>query len=603
MIDTRRSGAELAPGGGVVFRLWAPSVARASVAIESSEARGLHPMARDADGWHAAHVAAARAGTRYRFAVGGGLRVPDPASRHNPDDAHGASTVVDPQGYRWADTGWRGRPWHEAVLYELHVGTFTPEGTFAAAAARLPELAALGITALQLMPVAEFAGARNWGYDGVLPFAPESSYGTPDELKALVDAAHGLNLMVLLDVVYNHFGPDGNYLHAYCPEFFDAACATPWGPAINFDGAHSDVVRRFFVDNALHWVETFHVDGLRLDAVHQIHDRSPTHLVSEIAAALRCGPGRERHVHLVLENDANEAHRLERGADAVPLHATAQWNDDLHHAAHTLLTGEADGYYRDFVDAPDAQLARAFAQGFVYQGQHSPHRAAKHGSPSAHLPPLAFVSFLQNHDQIGNRAHGERLDALADAPRVEALLACLLLAPQVPMLFMGEEFAASTPFLYFCDFKGELGAAVARGRRAEFGRFKAFADEAARAAIADPNDPATFARSTLKWAEREAPHHRERLALVAELLALRARHLVPRLAGPARGGTHRSDRGLLHVKWRLGDGTPWQLTANLSTAPRTATLPGGETIYARGIEPDGAGAAMLAPGAVSVVAG
>ena len=356
------------------------------------------------------------------------------------------------------------------------------QGTFAAAAARLPELAALGVNALQLMPLAAFPGARNWGYDGVLPFAPAACYGTPDELKALVDAAHGAGMMVLLDVVYNHFGPDGNYLHAYCPEFFNPAERTPWGAAINFDGPSSRTVRDYFLHNALYWTTEYRLDGLRLDAVHAFRDSSRPDIVCEIAQALREGPGREqpdgdRRVHLVLENNRNEARYLARDAAGRPLYATAQWDDDVHHALHVLVSGEIDGYYADYAPDPLARLGRALAEGFAYQGEHSAYRDRSRGEPSAHLPPDAFVGFLQNHDMIGNRAFGERIDGFADARFLVAAYACLLLTPLVPMLFMGEEFAASTPFLYFCDFGPELAAAVAAGRRREFQRFAAFTDD------------------------------------------------------------------------------------------------------------------------------
>jgi maltooligosyltrehalose trehalohydrolase len=583
-------GAQLQADGATAFGLWAPSLRNAAVVIERDGRIVRHAMARGADGFHRALVADAAAGTRYRYEVSSDLRVPDPASRHNPDDVHGSSAVTDPHRYRWQDTNWRGRPWHEAVIYELHVGTFTPQGTFAGVIGRLAELAQLGITAIELMPLAEFAGARNWGYDGVLPYAPDAAYGTPDELKELVDRAHALGLMVLLDVVYNHFGPDGNYLHAYCPEFFNPRHQTPWGPAINFDGAANGPVRQFFCENALYWVEEFHFDGLRLDAVHQIHDDSPRHIVSDIAAALHDGPGRSRQVHLVLENDASEASRLERARDGSPLVATAQWNDDLHHAAHVALSGEVDGYYEDFAADPVQRLARSLARGFVYQGQHSAHRGVPHGSFSGHLPPSAFISFLQNHDQIGNRALGERIGALADAQLLDAVYACLLLSPHAPMLFMGEEFAASTPFLYFCDFHDALGRAVSQGRRAEFERFAAFQSPAARSAIPDPNDPRTFEKSKLCWEERSRPPHAERLELIGRLLALRHRHLVPRLAGSMRGGAYRSSRGLLRVEWMLGDGTPWHLIANLDTATaKTGAPPEGATVYQSGIAtlPDG----------------
>jgi len=545
-------GAE--PGaGGVRFRLWAPAQQRVVLDLDGIH-HAMHPLEQ---GWHELLLAQARPGDRYRYVLADGLAVADPASRANPDDVHGASEVIDPRAYAWRDDGWRGRPWHEAVAYELHLGSFTPEGTFAAARGKLPELAALGITALELMPVADFPGKRNWGYDGVLPFAPDASYGRPEELKKLVDEAHALGLMVLLDVVYNHFGPEGNYLHAYCPQFFDPARHTPWGAAIDFSRR---AVRDFFVHNALYWVEEFRFDGLRLDAVHAIRDDSAEHIVCEIGRALRAGPGRGRELHLVLENDANQAHLLGRCA-------RAQWNDDLHHVLHVLATGEADGYYADYAQAPLERLGRALAEGFVYQGEPSPFRdGAPRGEPSAHLPPTAFVSFDQTHDQVGNRAFGERLDALAEPAAVEAALGCVLLAPQVPMLFMGEEFAARTPFQFFCDFGPELAAAVTRGRRGEFERFASFAQE-----IPDPNDPATFLASKLQWQERDP----QRIALVRELLAARRRHLVPRLAG-ARSGTYSIRAGALHVAWPLGGGARWRMSCRPGGG---APMPAGEPVY------------------------
>ncbi len=578
-------GATLRDDGRTDFRLWAPAAREVALALGEDR----HVPMQAANGWHEALAVDAAPGTHYRFDVGNGLLVPDPASRHNPDDVHGASAVVDPRAYRWNDEAWRGRPWHEAVVYELHTGTFTPEGTFKAAAARLPELAQLGITAIELMPVADFPGRRGWGYDGVLHFAPDAAYGTPDDLKAFVDAAHGLGLMVLLDVVYNHFGPEGNYLHVYCPQFFNEAHHTPWGAAINFDGEHSETVRDFYRHNALYWVEEFHFDGLRMDAVHAIHDSSPRHIAGEIGDALRSGPGARRQVHLVLEHDGNRSSLLERGVDGQPLFASAQWNDDLHHAAHVLLTGESDGYYGDYADGPIGRFARALAQGFVYQGQPSAHRGnVPHGEPSGHLPPSAFVSFVQNHDQIGNRAMGERLSDLANPARLDAVYACLLLSPHVPMLFMGEEFAASTPFLYFCDFGPELAQAVSNGRRNEFARFAAFADPDARARIPDPNAEATFLSSKLRWDEREQGPHAARLALVRQLLAVRREWLVPHIdpsLANDEGGRYRFDGGLLHADWPLADGARWHLVANLTDTELVGTAaPDGRVVHQQQVD-------------------
>jgi len=583
-------GAETRADGTTRFRLWAPGVRSVELELAGPQGQARLAMQRDAQGWHE-RVTRAAPGTRYGFVVGEGLRVPDPASRFNPDDVHGASEVVDPLAYDWRHADWRGRPWHEAVVYELHVGTFTPEGTFAAAAARLPPLAALGITAVELMPVADFPGTRNWGYDGVLPFAPDASYGRPEDLKALVDAAHALGLMVLLDVVYNHFGPEGNYLHAYCREFFNPKHQTPWGAAINFDGPGARTVRDFFIHNALYWVEEYRFDGLRLDAIHAIRDDSTPHIVSEIAQALHAGPGRERAVHLVLENDANQSHFLARDALGGPRAATAQWNDDVHHALHVPLTGETDGYYADYADTPLERLGRGLAEGFVYQGEPSTFRGGeRRGEPSAQLPPTAFISFLQTHDQVGNRAFGERIHALCEPARERAALAALLLSPQVPMLFMGEEWAAATPFQFFCDFGAELAEAVTRGRREEFGRFAAFTDPAVRERIPDPNAFTTFQASKLNWAEREIAPHRERLALVRELLEIRRQHIVPRLAAARTGGRFEIANGVLCVAWPLAARATLHLALNLVDAEASLPqIPRGRGLYALGArQADGA---------------
>ncbi len=594
-------GAESRGDAGTRFRIWAPSCDCVGLVLETTQGSENRPMKALGDGWHELVARDASPGARYRFDAGASVPVPDPASRFNPGGVHGPSEVVDPLAYRWRHPDWRGRPWEEAVIYELHIGTFTSEGTFAAAAARLAELAALGITAIELMPVAAFPGERGWGYDGVLPFAPHAGYGLPQDLKAFVDAAHGHGLMVFLDVVYNHFGPEGNYLHAFCPQFFNPSHQTPWGAAINFDGEHCRPVRDFFVHNALFWIEEYFLDGLRLDAIHAIRDDSDPDIVREIARALNDGPGSERRVHLVLENDLNQAMYLERGANLAPRFATAQWNDDVHHAAHVIVTGERDGYYSDYADAPIARLGRALAEGFIYQGEPSAFRKGdRRGSPSAHLPPAAFVAFLQTHDQVGNRAMGERIGAIGDRTRLRAATACLLLAPQPPMFFMGEEYAASTPFQYFCDFGPELAAAVSRGRREEFGAFAAFDDPAARERIPDPGDVATFVRSTLRWEERTRSPHREHLERVRTLLGLRREHLVPRLAGMRGGGRFDVSNGLLSVQWTLGDGSHLHLAVNFGdTECLLSQSPGARPLYRDGAHPDGS-RMRLAPCAVVV---
>ncbi|MBM3599482.1 MAG: malto-oligosyltrehalose trehalohydrolase [Alphaproteobacteria bacterium] len=566
-------GASVREDGSVSFRLWAPAARSVEIELDGGGREGgtTPPMVRGAGGWHALATAKARAGTRYRFVIDGEIAVPDPASRFQPQDVHGPSEVVDPAAFAWSDADWNGRPWHETVLYEMHVGTFTREGDYASAARRLDHLVDLGITAIELMPLAEAPGGRNWGYDGVLPFAPEHRYGRPEELKRFVEAAHRRGLMVFLDVVYNHFGPEGNYLQRYAPQFFNAQHQTPWGGAINFDGPDSGPVRDFVIHNALYWIEEFHIDGLRLDAVHAIVDDSKPGLLEELAHTVRAGTPPGRHIHLVLENDDNSARLLERGSNGEPRRYTAQWNDDLHHVLHVLATDEAAGYYGDYVDGPHARLARTLAEGFDYQGEASAHRGGRRrGEPSAHLPGTAFVSFLQNHDQIGNRARGERIGALAPADAVRAALSVVLLAPSIPLLFMGDEWNAPHPFLFFCDFGPALADAVRTGRLREFARFPEFATEGARAAIPDPLDPGTFAASCLDWDLPErAGSHRDWLDLVRRLIAVRRREIVPRLAGAGgRAATSRIHQGdVIEVRWRLGGGSTLQAILSFSRVP------------------------------------
>jgi maltooligosyltrehalose trehalohydrolase len=543
-------GAEPGPSG-TRFRLWAPSATSMSLKLAGSGEE--IPMRAAGGGWFELDTPAARAGDAYFFRTADGLEFPDPASRAQAEDVHGPSLVVDPGAYEWQSSAWQGRPWRETVLYELHTGTFSAEGNFDGVRRRLGELRELGITAIELMPVADFPGRRNWGYDGVLPFAPDRAYGSPEDLKRLVDAAHQLDMMVFLDVVYNHFGPEGNYLHAYAGEFFTADHQTPWGAAIDFGRPE---VREYFIHNTLYWLQEYRFDGLRYDAVHAIHDDwrpGFLHALAERVASACAG----RHVHLVLENDANEARYLRDGF-------RAQWNDDIHHAGHVVLTGETGGYYSDYQHDPVKLLGRALAEGFVYQGEPSAHRGGKaRGEPSGDLPAHAFVGFLQNHDQIGNRALGERLSTLAEPGALAAMTTVMLLAPQVPLLFMGEENAATEPFLFFCDFHDELAKAVREGRRREFRSFPEFADEAARAAIPDPNDISTFERSRPAAAPSGAgKRHRE---LVRELLALRLQRIVPLLADlPAASARHeRWGRHGLTVRWPLADRAVLSLVANL----------------------------------------
>jgi malto-oligosyltrehalose trehalohydrolase len=509
--------------------------------------------------------------------------------------------LVEPTAFAWNELGWYGRPWEEAVIYELHIGTFTQAGTFLAAIERLDHLATLGVTAIEIMPVADFPGARNWGYDGVLPFAPDASYGTPEDLKTLVEAAHARGIMVILDVVYNHFGPEGNYLHVYAPPFFNPAHHTPWGAAINFDATGSRTVRDFFIHNALYWLEEYQMDGLRLDAVHAIRDETRPDFVAELCAAVRDRTVEGRHVHIVLENDRNQASYLGRDARRRPILATAQWNDDIHHAAHVVVTGERDGYYADYAERPLWYFGRCLAEGFGYQGETSAFRGGTlRGDPSVHLPPGAFVSFLQTHDQVGNRAFGERIGQLAAASKLRAAIACWLLAPPPPMLFMGEEFNASTPFLYFCDFAPELAAAVSKGRREEFAQFERFADPGSHE-VPDPAAPETFARSKLRW--EECARNADWLDLYRHCLLLRHQYLVPLLGQTGPTGTFTvDDERMLAVDWALGERAALHLRANFSEEPSPRLqLPAGKVLFES--EPtldDGAGSIRL--GAYAVLA-
>jgi malto-oligosyltrehalose trehalohydrolase len=559
-------GAEV-EAGSVRFQLWAPAARRVEVCLAGGACR---PLAAEDGGWHRAGVAGATPGVRYRYRIDGETLVPDPASRYQPEDVHGPSEVVDPDAFVWTDGRWTGRDREELVFYELHVGTFTPDGTFRAVVHRLDHLADLGVTAVELMPVADFPGRWSWGYDGVLPFAPDSSYGRPEDLKALVQACHARGLAVLLDVVYNHFGPEGNYLGLYAPQFFSARHRTPWGAAINLDGPGSDTVRAFFRDNALFWLEEYHLDGLRLDAVHALVDESPTHFLEELGRAVADGPGRNRPVHLVLENDGNETRYLRADRARRRLNV-AQSNDDIHHALHVLVTDERDGYYADYAD-PVAALARCLSEGFAYQGERSHYRGRPRGESTVGVPLTAFVSFLQNHDQIGNRALGERLRALATPYALEAVTALLLLAPSPPLLFMGQEWNADEPFLFFCDFGPDLAARVREGRRAEFAHFPAFREARHRATIPDPNDEATFRRSQLDWSSLDHPEPRRWLAMTRDLLHLRRREIVPRLRGRAGtpGTSTRVGPSGLVVEWLLEDGETLTLLANLGSTPQPA---------------------------------
>jgi maltooligosyltrehalose trehalohydrolase len=541
-------GATYLGGDRTRFRLWAPS--QKAVGLEIDGKSSL-PMAAQSDGWFEIE-ASCGPGASYVYRLESGQAVPDPASRAQADDVHGPSLVVDPNAYRWRHAEWKGRPWHETVLYELHPGTC---GGFAGVQADLDRLADLGVTAVELMPISDFPGTRNWGYDGVLPFAPDRAYGTPDQLRALIDAAHERRLMMFLDVVYNHFGPDGNYLGLYAPQFFRQDVKTPWGAAIDF---RQQPVRRFFIENALYWLHEYRFDGLRFDAVHAIADQA---WLDEMAAEIRTTVGKDRHVHLVLEHDGNEADHLRHGYDG-------QWNDDAHHVLHVLLTGERDGYYSDYAQAPAQQLARCLAEGFAFQGDPSPYRKGeKRGTPSADLPPTAFVLFLQNHDQIGNRPFGDRLTALADPEALKAAVALQLLCPNIPLLFMGEERMSREPFQFFTDFHGDLAKAVREGRRREFASFTRFGGDD----IPDPNARQTFEHSRVAAGGDESLHR--------TLLKLRHEQIVPRLSGARTIEAKALGAAAVSARWRMGDGAVLALAANFGEAACDLSLPNGKCLF------------------------
>ncbi len=566
MGQARHHGALVRRDGLVDFAVWAPSVPSMVLELDGADL----PMIAD-DGWFTAH-APAKPGTRYKFRTADGLSFPDPASRAQFGDVHAASVVVDHAGYAWKTTQWRNRPWHEAVIYELHVGAL---GGFSAVRAKLPEIASLGITAIELMPVADFPGARNWGYDGVLSYAPDAAYGTPDELRALVDTAHGLGLMVFLDVVYNHFGPDGAYIHAVAKPFFDEGVHTPWGAAIDFKKPE---VCDFFIANALMWLRDYRFDGLRFDAVHAIN---PPEFLPRLAAEIRAGvPG---PVHLVLENEDNRASILRRGPGAPGF--DAQWADDFHHCLHVLLTGEREGYYEDFQD-PARQLVRVLSEGFAYQGETPPKYGKPRGEPSGHLPPTAFVVCLQNHDQIGNRAMGERLTVLADPQALRAARALLLLCPFIPMLFMGEEWGTRTPFLFFTDHNADLAGKVREGRRKEFAHFSAFQDESKRALIPDPNVESTFAASIPNAAEAARDGYRAILMETRALLDLRRDHVTPGIPGAQSAGAQLLGPRAVRASWELGNGTTLTIESNLGAEPITLQAAAGRLFYSTGAATD-----------------
>lgn len=523
------AGAEFLPGRGVEFRVWAPSWEEAEVVIadlQETEERTVS-LASEGAGWFCGIDPLASPGALYGFRrPGSDRRVPDPMSRFQPEGPHGPSQVVDPDAFEWTDHDWKGPPLEGQVVYELHVGTFTQEGTWSGAIEQLPHLVDLGVTLLELMPVGDFPGRFGWGYDGVNLFAPCRLYGTPDEFRRFVDAAHAAGIGVLLDVVYNHLGPDGNYLGEFSPHYFSTRHKTDWGAAINFDGDNSGPVREYFVANAAYWIDEFHLDGLRIDATQDIHDESPRHILADLAAAVRGAAGGRRTI-VIAENEPQHT-RLLRPASEGGYGIDAAWNDDFHHTAMVALTGRKEAYYTDYLGSPQEFISSA-KYGYLYQGQHYVWQKKRRGTPTRGLTPKQFVNFIQNHDQIANSGRGLRAHDYSSPGTYRALTAVLLLFPGTPMLFQGQEFAASSPFFYFADHHEELARMVHEGRKAFMRQFRSVGESELFERLPDPADPMTFARSKLNFAERHA--HAEAYALHRDLLRLRRSDPVIRLQG------------------------------------------------------------------------
>jgi malto-oligosyltrehalose trehalohydrolase len=578
-------GAEYLGDGEVLFRIWAPDLERLRVQIAGRN-REMLPAG---EGWFTLTTGGLEQGTPYRFVMPDGVVIADPASRAQAGGIDGPSLLVDATTYHWHMPDWSGHAWEEAVLYEVHIGTFTPEGTFRAAAERLREIASLGVTMLQIMPVNQFPGNRGWGYDGVLPYAPHHAYGEPDDMKAFVDAAHRHGLSVVLDVVYARLGPPGSLFHAYLPSFFDPDGATPSGPVINFG---QRPVRQFFIENALYWLEEYNLDGLRLDAVDRIEDEaSQMHVLWELAKRVqREVTGRRRH--LVMDDHRNITHYLERNRAGKALLYDAGWNHDVRRAAQVIATGERAGSAGTFAEEPVRKLARGLAEGFICQGEAGPDGEAR-GEPSGHLSPVAFVNFLQNHDQIGDRASGERLASLADQRMLRVLTAILILSPQIPLLFMGEDYCETQAFHFFSDYEGELAKTVWDSRINEGAGFGGIPADG-------PNAVEAFDRSKLHWDRARAPEgqmHRDR---IRTLIAKRREHVVPGLLAvpPHSGRMLDTEDGVIAVDWRLADRL-LQLRANLTASEEAVPPVSGTVIH---VEPAEIAAGEILPGLSMVMA-
>jgi malto-oligosyltrehalose trehalohydrolase len=567
-------GPQPLPDGRFLFQLWAPAERSVSLRLNGIDS----PMIMSGGGWHLLEISADY-GDAYAFILDDDRLVGDPASRQQAGALDGPSLLTDPKSYVWRDAAWTGRPWEETVVYEVHVGTFTEEGTFRAAVGKLQQLAELGFTAIELMPVAHFPGKRGWGYDGVLQFAPHTAYGTPDEFKAFVDAAHGVGMMVFLDVVYNHFGPEGNYLGQYAPGFFRQGASTPWGDAIAYERPE---VRAYFVENVLYWLGEFRLDGLRFDAIDQIEDGSDIHILEQIARTVRehiAG----RHVHLITENPANGTDLLTEQPGG--RFYQADWNDDFHHAIHVAVTGEDAGYYEAFKDHTWYKVKHTMAHGYLKPGKSV---FTDNPPPTESLPPTAFIHFIQNHDQVGNRALGDRLHLRIDRHLYRALTEMLLLSPQIPLLFMGDDHLSLRQFSYFADYSGDIAEAVRTNRPKEAAKFGGVPEGTSAVDIPDPNDAGTFSRSKLDWDEAETEGGRAWAEHLRHLIALRRDKIVPLLNG-ARGYAGQvidAPEKCIFIDWVLGE-TTLQLRANFSQ--RDVPLPTGfgDRIFPADVTNDG----------------
>ena len=578
---TMRFGTRIEADGAITFRLFAPAEECVRLRLEG-QAESL-AMAQAGDGWHQVTAGEAHPGSLYRFVLADGTEVPDPASRYQPQDVAGPSEVIDPEAYRWHDQSWTGDAWHEVVLYELHIGTFTQQGTLAAAVDKLDHLVSLGVTAVELMCLSDFAGNRNWGYDEALLFACDSAYGRPEELKGFIDAAHRRKLMVILDVVYNHFGPEGNYLGRYFPEIESRDHQTPWGQALNFDGNGSAEVREFIIANALYWIEEFHVDGLRLDASHQMIDESPYPILEELRDRVNQAT-RGRKIHLILEDEHNRAKLLARGADGRPQGYTAQWNHDITHLLAAVLGKPCEERLGDDQGETE-RLGTALTKGFVLA-------AEDHGDflLESTVPPTAFIAFIQTHDLVGNRIFGERISHLTSPEAVRAISAVYLLLPQIPMIFMGEEWGASSPFPFFCDYHGALAEQVREGRCRQLEQQdpKPSAEELKRAP--NPQAEETLRSAQLRWEELSEPAHGEILTWFQQVLRVRKQRITPLLEGLT--GTCGSCRvlgpGALEANWELAGGSKLRLASNLCAQARDGfSKSSGEVLWIEGSEAEG----------------